>query len=136
MNHFFKEVLRFVGNYSIFEKYLSVNSESLWFLFNFPHEQIEDHFGGIRTLSEGRGFQLLVGTTRNCILVGDVEMGFNPAMLGHTEEVWGLASHPTLPQFATAGHDRLLQMWDSLSHTVVWSKDIAVNETQIIKNKE
>ncbi|XP_020279289.1 echinoderm microtubule-associated protein-like 2 isoform X4 [Pseudomyrmex gracilis] len=86
--------------------------------------QIEDHFGGIRTLSEGRGSQLLVGTTRNCILVGDMEMGFNPAMLGHAEEVWGLAAHPTLPQFATAGHDRLLQMWDSLSHTVVWSKDI------------
>jgi len=89
--------------------------------------QIEDHFGGIRTLSEGRGTQLLVGTTRNCILVGDIEMGFNPAMLGHTEEVWGLAAHPTLPQFATAAHDRLLQMWDSLSHTVVWSKDIGVH---------
>ncbi|KAK2575040.1 hypothetical protein KPH14_008783 [Odynerus spinipes] len=86
--------------------------------------QIEDHFGGIRTLSEGRGSQILVGTTKNCILIGDIEMGFNPAMLGHTEEVWGLAAHPTLPQFATAGHDRLLQMWDSLSHTVVWSKDI------------
>ncbi|XP_014612502.1 PREDICTED: echinoderm microtubule-associated protein-like 2 isoform X5 [Polistes canadensis] len=86
--------------------------------------QIEDHFGGIRTLSEGRGSQLLIGTTKNCILIGDIEMGFNPAMLGHTEEVWGLAAHPILPQFATAGHDRLLQMWDSLSHTVVWSKDI------------
>ncbi|XP_031836394.1 echinoderm microtubule-associated protein-like 2 isoform X6 [Nomia melanderi] len=86
--------------------------------------QIEDHFGGIRTLAEGKGTQLLIGTTRNCILVGDVGMGFNPAMLGHAEEVWGLAAHPTLPQFATAGHDRLLQMWDSLSHTVVWSKDI------------
>ncbi|XP_018338233.1 PREDICTED: echinoderm microtubule-associated protein-like 2 isoform X6 [Trachymyrmex septentrionalis] len=86
--------------------------------------QIEDHFGGIRTLSEGRGTQLLIGTTRNCILVGENDMGFNPAMLGHAEEVWGLAAHPTLPQFATAGHDRLLQMWDSLSHTVVWSKDI------------
>ncbi|XP_043525554.1 echinoderm microtubule-associated protein-like 2 isoform X6 [Frieseomelitta varia] len=86
--------------------------------------QIEDHFGGIRTVAEGRGSQLLIGTTRNCILVGDVGMGFNPAMLGHAEEVWGLAAHPILPQFATAGHDRLLQMWDSLSHTVVWSKDI------------
>ncbi|XP_034943375.1 echinoderm microtubule-associated protein-like 2 isoform X2 [Chelonus insularis] len=86
--------------------------------------QIEDHFGGIRTVSEGRGTQLLIGTTKNCILVGDIEMGFCPAMLGHTEEVWGLAAHPTLPQFATAGHDRLLQMWDSLSHSVVWSKDI------------
>lgn len=60
-------------------------------------------------------------------MVGDVGMGFNPAMLGHAEEVWGLAAHPTLPQFATAGHDRLLQMWDSLSHTVVWSKDIGVS---------
>lgn len=70
---------------------------------------------------------MLIGTTRNCILVGDVGMGFNPAMLGHAEEVWGLAAHPTLPQFATAGHDRLLQMWDSLSHTVVWSKDIGVS---------
>lgn len=87
--------------------------------------QIEEHFGGIRTVSEGRGStQLLIGTTRNCILVGDIEMGFTPAMLGHAEEVWGLAAHPTLPQFTTAGHDRLLQMWDSLSHTVVWSKDI------------
>ncbi|XP_025159081.1 echinoderm microtubule-associated protein-like 2 isoform X6 [Harpegnathos saltator] len=94
--------------------------------------QIEDHFGGIRTLSEGRGSQLLVGTTRNCILVGDVEMGFNPAMLGHAEEVWGLAAHPTLPQFATAGHDRLLQMWDSLSHTVVWSKDIGEQAQSIV----
>lgn len=86
--------------------------------------QIEDHFGGIRTVSESRGSQLLIGTTRNCILVGDVEIGFSPAMLGHTEEVWGLAEHPILPQFATAGHDRLLQMWDSPSHSVVWSKDI------------
>lgn len=89
--------------------------------------QIEDHFGGIRTVNEGRGSQYLVGTTRNCILVGDMEMEFHPTVLGHADEVWGLASHPTLPQFATAAHDRLLQMWDSLSHTVVWSKDIGVS---------
>ncbi|XP_066583387.1 echinoderm microtubule-associated protein-like 2 isoform X3 [Prorops nasuta] len=85
---------------------------------------IEDHFGGIRTISEGKGSQLLIGTTRNCILVGSLDLGFTPIILGHTEEVWGLAFHPHLPQFATAGHDRLLQMWDSLSHTVDWSKDI------------
>ncbi|XP_031785896.1 echinoderm microtubule-associated protein-like 2 isoform X3 [Nasonia vitripennis] len=86
--------------------------------------QIEEHFGGIRTVIEGKKNQFLVGTTRNCILLGNLDTGFNPAMLGHAEEVWGLASHPILPQFSTAGHDRLLQMWDSLSHTVVWSKDI------------
>jgi hypothetical protein len=42
------------------------------------------------------------------------------------DEVWGLASHPSLAQFVTAGWDRLLQLWDGLSHCTVWSKDIEV----------
>ena len=29
-----------------------------------------------------------------------------------------------MPQFITGGRDRLLQLWDTLSHSVVWSKDI------------
>ncbi|XP_060804047.1 echinoderm microtubule-associated protein-like 2 isoform X3 [Amyelois transitella] len=85
---------------------------------------IEGHYGGIRVVAEGRGSQLFLGTTRNCILHGDIELGFSPAVLGHVDELWGLAAHPTLPQFATAGWDRLLQLWDSLSHSTVWSKDI------------
>lgn len=85
---------------------------------------IEGSFGGVRVVSEGRGSQVLVGTTRNCILTGALSLGFQPVVLGHTDELWGLAAHPTVPQFATAGHDRLLQMWDSMSHSVVWSKDI------------
>lgn len=44
--------------------------------------------------------------------------------LGHTDELWGLAVHPNMSQFVTGGQDRLLQLWDSLSHLVVWSKDI------------
>ncbi|KPJ20793.1 Echinoderm microtubule-associated protein-like 1 [Papilio xuthus] len=72
----------------------------------------------------GRGSQLYVGTTRNCILHGDLQLGFSPAVLGHVEELWGLAAHPSLPQFVTAGWDRLLQLWDGLSHSTVWSKDI------------
>lgn len=51
-------------------------------------------------------------------------MGFQPIILGHTDELWGLASHPTVPQFATGGFDKLLQMWDSMSHSIIWSKDI------------
>lgn len=90
--------------------------------------QIEGHFGGIRVVSEGRGSQLLVGTTRNCILVGTEDVGFQPIILGHTDELWGLAAHPNLPQFATAGHDKLLQMWDSMSHSILWSKDIGVRK--------
>ncbi|XP_050538023.1 echinoderm microtubule-associated protein-like 2 isoform X2 [Daktulosphaira vitifoliae] len=87
--------------------------------------KIAEHLGGIRTLSEGRGSQLLVGSTRNCILIGSLKMGFSPAVLGHTDELWALCPHPTVSQFLTAGFDRIVQLWDSLSHSVVWSKDIA-----------
>lgn len=32
--------------------------------------------------------------------------------------------HPTQNQFVTAGYDKNLHLWDSMSHLVVWSKDI------------
>lgn len=95
--------------------------------------QIEGHYGGIRVISEGRGSQLLVGTTKNCILNGTCELGFQPIILGHTDELWGLASHPSLPQFATAGFDKVLQLWDSMAHCILWSKDIGVNHFPKIK---
>lgn len=85
---------------------------------------IEPHFGAVRVVTQGKGMQLLIGTTKNCILSGDLEMGFTPVVMGHTDELWGLAIHPNMPQFVTGGRDRLLQMWDTLSHSVVWSKDI------------
>ena len=81
----------------------------------------------MRTVSEGRGSQLLVGSTRNCILVGSLSVGFSPAVLGHTDELWALAAHPSLPQFLTAGYDKIVQLWDSMARSVVWSKDIAVS---------
>lgn len=86
--------------------------------------QIEGHFGGVRIVSEGKGYQLLIGTTHNCILLGTLDIGFQPIVLGHANEIWALASHPTIPHFATAGYDRVLQLWDSMSHTILWSKDI------------
>lgn len=86
--------------------------------------EVEQHFGAIRVIAEGKGSQLLIGTTRNCILTGALDLGFSPVIMGHTDELWGLAVHPNMPQFVTGGRDRLLQLWDSLSHSVVWSKDI------------
>lgn len=86
--------------------------------------KVEPHFGAVRVIAEGKGTQLLIGTTRNCIMTGSFDLGLAPVIMGHTEEVWGLAVHPNLPQFVTGGRDRLLQLWDSLSHSVVWSKDI------------
>lgn len=50
-------------------------------------------------------------------------------VVGHVDEVWGLATHPSLPQFVSAGWDRLLQLWDGLSHSTVWSKDIEVRSS-------
>lgn len=85
---------------------------------------VEPHFGAVRVVTQGKGMQILIGTTRNCILSGDLEMGFTPVVMGHTDELWGLGVHPNMPQFVTGGRDRLLQYWDSLSHSVVWSKDI------------
>jgi len=61
-------------------------------------------------------------------------MGFSPAVLGHTDELWALCPHPTLAQFLTAGFDRIVQLWDSLSRSVVWSKDIAVSITFALAN--
>lgn len=74
---------------------------------------------------------MLIGTTKNCILIGNFELGFQPIVLGHTDELWALAAHPNIPQFATAGQDKLLQIWDSLSHSIVWSKDIGVSYSAI-----
>lgn len=85
---------------------------------------IESQFGAVRVVTKGKDSQLLVGTTRNCIMIGSLEDGFSPFVMGHTAELWGLAVHPTMAQFVTGGNDHLLQMWDSPSHSVVWSKDI------------
>ena len=70
--------------------------------------QLPDHLGGIRTVSQGHGSQLLVGTTRNSILTGNLDLSFQEVMVGHQEEVSALASRPSQSQFLTAGHDRYI----------------------------
>jgi microtubule-associated protein-like 1/2 len=86
--------------------------------------QLTEELGGVRAIAEGRGGRLMVGTTRNCLAAGSFEGGLTGVALGHTEEVWGLATHPALPQFATGGHDRMLRMWDSQSRSAVWSLEM------------
>ncbi|GAB1609644.1 echinoderm microtubule-associated protein-like 2 isoform X3 [Argonauta hians] len=87
--------------------------------------EIPEQFGPVRTLSQGKGNLILVGTTRNCILQGTVYLKFNPIVQGHTDELWALYPHPTQNQFLTCGYDKHIYLWDSLSHTVVWSKEIS-----------
>lgn len=67
-----------------------------------------------------------LGTTRNSILVGSIPVGLSPVVVGHTDELWGCAAHPSLAQFATAGFDATICLWDSMAHSLVWSKEMQV----------
>ncbi|CAI5798178.1 echinoderm microtubule-associated protein-like 3 [Podarcis lilfordi] len=83
--------------------------------------EIPEQFGAVRTIAEGDGGELLVGTTRNALLRGSLAEGFRPIIQGHTDELWGLGTHPSRDLFVTCAHDRQLCMWDSGEHTLAWS---------------
>ncbi|XP_048378370.1 echinoderm microtubule-associated protein-like 2 isoform X2 [Stegostoma tigrinum] len=84
--------------------------------------EIPEAFGPVRTIAEGKGDGLFVGTTRNCILQGTLSGGYCPIVQGHMDELWGLAAHPGEDRFVTCGQDKLIHFWDSTSHQPVWSK--------------
>lgn len=67
--------------------------------------ELPESNGGVRTLVQGRGTQLLIGSTRNCILQGSFELSFSTVVQGHSQEVWALAIHPTQAQFLSSGYD-------------------------------
>ena len=80
-------------------------------------------------VSPGRGGQLLIGTTGNCVLTAEWEAEPQPIVRGHTDEVWAAAAHPGRPQFATGGWDGRLFMWDLVTHAPVWTIDFEVSWT-------
>lgn len=51
---------------------------------------------------------------------------------GHMDELWGLAAHPTEPQFLTAGSDKLVQLWDSTTNAVIWREEVSVSQNFVI----
>lgn len=86
--------------------------------------KLPEQTGGVRALAQGKGSMLLVGTTKNCILQGTLALNFSLVVQGHIEELWALAVHPSQSQFLTGGHDHYIHLWDTMSHSVVWSKDV------------
>ncbi|XP_049993151.1 echinoderm microtubule-associated protein-like 3 isoform X3 [Alexandromys fortis] len=86
--------------------------------------EIPEHFGAVRAIAEGLGSELLVGTTKNALLRGDLAQGFSPVIQGHTDELWGLCTHPSQNRFLTCGHDRQLCLWDGEGHALAWSMDL------------
>uniref|UniRef100_A0A3Q2VHR0 EMAP like 4 n=1 Tax=Haplochromis burtoni TaxID=8153 RepID=A0A3Q2VHR0_HAPBU len=94
------------------------------------HREIEvpDQYGTIRAVSEGKGDEFLVGTSRNFILRGTFNDGFLVEVQGHTDELWGLAAHPSKDLFLTCAQDRLVCLWNSSDHSLLWSRTLDEKE--------
>ncbi|XP_025089345.1 LOW QUALITY PROTEIN: echinoderm microtubule-associated protein-like 1 [Pomacea canaliculata] len=86
--------------------------------------ELQENYGPVRTVSQGKGGLVLIGTTKNCILQGSLDLEFSPIMQSHLDELWGLAAHPSQHQFLTCGSDRLVYLWDSQSRSAVWVKEL------------
>ncbi|NWX79999.1 EMAL1 protein, partial [Alca torda] len=86
--------------------------------------EIPEQFGPIRTVAEGKGDVVLIGTTRNFVLQGTLSGDFFPITQGHTDELWGLAVHSSNPHFFTCGHDKHITLWDATTHRPIWNKII------------
>lgn len=77
--------------------------------------QIPEHFGAVRAIAEGLGSELLVGTTKNALLRGDLAQGFSPVIQvggqalrrGGREELLGRARSDS-PRSAAGPHRRAL----------------------------
>ncbi|XP_015218317.1 echinoderm microtubule-associated protein-like 4 isoform X2 [Lepisosteus oculatus] len=96
----------------------------LWDHDLHPERDIEvpDQYGTIRAVAEGKGEQFLVGTSRNFILRGTFNDGFQVEVQGHTDELWGLASHPFKDLFLSCAQDRQVCLWNSVDHTLEWTR--------------
>uniref|UniRef100_A0A8B9JX12 Echinoderm microtubule-associated protein-like 4 n=1 Tax=Astyanax mexicanus TaxID=7994 RepID=A0A8B9JX12_ASTMX len=89
-----------------------------------PERDIEvpDQYGTIRAVAEGKGEQFLVGTSRNFVLRGTFNDGFQVEVQGHTDELWGLATHPFKDLFLTCAQDRQVCLWNSVDHSLEWTR--------------
>ncbi|VDD87103.1 unnamed protein product [Enterobius vermicularis] len=82
---------------------------------------ISEEAGIIRSVVPTRGSGLVIGTTKNEILKGDLAQGFKFVMQGHADELWALSTRPTLPHYLTGSIDGTLRLWDAFSKTMIWS---------------
>ncbi|KAM4867403.1 echinoderm microtubule-associated protein-like 4 isoform 3-T3 [Thomomys bottae] len=89
-----------------------------------PEREIEvpDQYGTIRAVAEGKADQFLVGTSRNFILRATFNDGFQIEVQGHTDELWGLATHPFKDLLLTCAQDRQVCMWNSTEHRLEWTR--------------
>ncbi|VDN56068.1 unnamed protein product [Dracunculus medinensis] len=76
---------------------------------------VDENAGTIRTLTRLSRDRILVGTSKNSILCGDMKAGFNYIHVGHWNELWTLSAHPDNSQYFTASIDGVIRFWDIYS---------------------
>ncbi|CAG05131.1 unnamed protein product [Tetraodon nigroviridis] len=84
--------------------------------------EVPDQYGTIRAVSEGKGEEFLVGTYNNFIMRETYKD--RHIERGHTDELWGLASHPFREMFLTCAQNRLVCLWNSVNHSLQWSRTL------------
>nr|XP_006815111.1 PREDICTED: echinoderm microtubule-associated protein-like CG42247-like [Saccoglossus kowalevskii] len=91
-------------------------------------ERLPEAAGGIRTITARNTGSadgiLLLGTTRNNIVEGSLQMKFSYLVQGHCEEIWALATHPRQTSFVTAGYDMSVILWAAETHKLIWRTQI------------
>ncbi|KAK0411364.1 hypothetical protein QR680_005617 [Steinernema hermaphroditum] len=81
---------------------------------------VADDCGTIRTLAQGPGAIIYVGTMTNSILLGDMRSGnFRYIVRTHHEPVCGLAVYENGAAFATCSDDGRIFVWDVASRGLV-----------------
>ncbi|KQK84121.1 echinoderm microtubule associated protein like 3 [Amazona aestiva] len=70
--------------------------------------KLPERFGAVRTIVEGPGDELLVGTTRNALLRGTLDAGFTPIvqLLQPVVHIWDSATLLTLQQIGLGSFER------------------------------
>ena len=49
---------------------------------------------------------------------------------GHTDELWGLATHPFKDLLLTCAQDRQVCMWNSVEHRLEWTRLVDVSKAE------
>lgn len=88
--------------------------------------QLDDCYGPARCIVYDKIQEsFVVGTARNCILSYPSDMSKETIISqGHSDEMWGLATHPTETIFVTCSQEQLVCIWDSKTQENLWTYPI------------
>jgi WD40 repeat protein len=79
--------------------------------------------------------KFVIGTSANTIVeVGVEEKKAEVIMEGHSDEIWGLSTHPSEPVFITCANDKTLRFWDTKTHQAIPGKLVTFKDSAVCCN--